>query len=129
MIGTSRPRLVRQSVMTCRASAAWGQSGAVRSSIRMRSLLSGGNCCGGSGLDVAQDRAVTPSAGLITGVDQPGQCVTHAGEGLDAVLHVGDANAGHRLGVVTGGGPTVGQVQQFLDVIEGEAELLGTLDE
>src|SRR6516225_11682640 len=107
MIGTSRPRLVRQSVMTCRAGAAWGQSGAVRSSIRMRSLLGGGDCCGGGGLDVVQDRAVTPGAGLITRVDQPGQCVTHADEVGDAVLQVGDASAGHRLGVVTGGGPTV----------------------
>src|SRR5260370_17182341 len=97
MIGTSRPSLVRQWVMTCRAGAAWGQCGAVSSSIRMRSRLGGGGCCGGGGLDVVQDRAVTLGAGLITGVDQPGERITHAGEVLDAALQVGDSHPGHRL--------------------------------
>src|SRR5258708_1355827 len=110
MIGTSRPRLVRQSVMTCRAGAAWGQSGAVSSSIRMRSVQGGGRGCGGRGLVVVQDRAVTVGAGRVRRVDQTGQRITHAGEVLDAVPQVGDPRASHRLGVVTGGGPTVGEV-------------------
>ena len=76
-----------------------------------------------------QDRAVTLGAGLITGVDQPGERITHANEFVDALLQVGDAGAGHRPGLVARCGSTVGQVQQVLDVIEGEAELLGTLDE
>jgi hypothetical protein len=66
---------------------------------------------------------------MITGVHELGERIPHISEFVDALMQVGDPGAGHRPGFVAGGGSSVGQVQQVLDVIEGESELLGTLDE
>jgi hypothetical protein len=68
-------------------------------------------------LDVVQDRAVMLGAGLITGVDQTGERITHAREFGEAQLQVGDARAGHRPSLVV------------LDVVEGEPESLSAFDE
>lgn len=76
-----------------------------------------------------QDGAVTLGAGLITGVDQTGERITHAGEFVDAQLQVGDPGAGHRPGLLAGVGSALGEVQQVLDVVEGESELFSALDE
>ena len=76
-----------------------------------------------------QNRAVTLGPGLITGIDQTSERITHARQFVDAQLQVCDPGAGHRPGLVAGVGSTLGQVQQVLDVVEGEPELLSAFDE
>lgn len=76
-----------------------------------------------------QNRAVPLGTRLITGVDQAGECITHAGEFVYPSLQVGDPNSGHRPGLVAGIGSALGQMQQILDLVEGESQLLSALDE
>ena len=66
------------------------------------------------------------SARCCSRVDQPGESVTHAREFVDALLQVVN-----RVRAIVWGWSRrrvhLGQVQQVLDVIEGEPKLLGTL--
>jgi len=80
-------------------------------------------------LDVVQDRAVALAAGLITGIHQASERVTHTRKFVDAPLEVGDPAACHRLRLLARIGTTVRQMQQILNVVEGETKLLCTLDE
>src|ERR1700752_215793 len=77
MIAASMPNAVRVLVITSLA-AALGHPGEVRSSIRIPVTPSPQTTASRGCFDVAKDGAVPLGAGLITGVDQPGQRIAHA---------------------------------------------------
>jgi hypothetical protein len=84
-------------------------------------------CLGRVGGDGVQEGAV--AGGLGAGRDQLVEGVAHAVQVGDSGGEVGDAVFGECSCGVGGVEAASGQVEEFVDLVEGESQLLGAFDE